>query len=104
MHQMWSTTFGARNLPARFGGRGEAFPSSLPLSGVVDNDEPPFPPADCTSWNEPERDAHATFPVYSWCAKCIPMVTNSLSFANSEFTFSNNLRLNNSFPLKAEHS
>jgi hypothetical protein len=29
------------------------------------------------------------------CAlKCIPMITHSLSFANSEFTFSNNLRLN----------
>jgi hypothetical protein len=26
--------------------------------------------------------------------KCIPVITNSLSFANSEFTFSNNLRLN----------
>ena len=25
----------------------------------------------------------------SWRAKCISMITNSLSFANSEFTFSN---------------
>jgi hypothetical protein len=60
---------------------------------VVDNDKPPFPPADCTSWNEPERDGHATFPVSSWRAKCTPTITNSLSFADSEFTFSNNLRL-----------
>jgi hypothetical protein len=58
-------------------------------TGVVDNDQPPFHPADR---NEPERDGHATFPVSSRRAKCIPMVTNSLSFANSEFTFSNNLR------------
>jgi hypothetical protein len=57
-------------------------------------DEPPFPPADCTSWNEPERDGHATFPVSSRRAECIPTITNSFSFANSEFTFSNNLRLN----------
>src|SRR5271166_3482107 len=65
-------------------------------TGVVDNYEPPLPPADCTSWNEPERDGHATFPVSCWRAKCIPMITNSLSFANSELTFSNNLRLNTS--------
>jgi hypothetical protein len=29
--------------------------------GVADG--PPFPPADGSAWNEPERDGHAPFPV-----------------------------------------
>ena len=45
-------------------------------------------------WNEPERDGHAPFPVFRWQATCLPRITISLSFANSEFTFANNLRLN----------
>src|SRR6516225_2784457 len=32
-HQMWPTTFNARNSPVRFGGRGEAFLRPYPLSG-----------------------------------------------------------------------
>ena len=45
-------------------------------------------------WNEPERDGHAPFPVSRWQATCLPRITISLPFANSEFTFANNLRLN----------
>jgi Putative transposase len=45
-------------------------------------------------WNEPERDGHASFPVSRWQATCLPRITISLPFANSEFTFANNLRLN----------
>src|SRR5271166_3864628 len=54
----------------------------------------PFPPADGPAWNEPERDSHAPFPVPRWQATCLPRITISLSFANSEFTFANILRLN----------
>ena len=35
-------------------------------TSVADNDEPPFPPADGTAWNEPERDGHAPFPASSF--------------------------------------
>jgi hypothetical protein len=38
--------------------------------------------------------ADAAFPVSRWQATCLPRITISLSFANSEFTFANNLRLN----------
>jgi hypothetical protein len=34
--------------------------------------------------------------VSRWRAKCLPMGTNSLSFANSEFAFANNLQLKSS--------
>src|ERR1700757_2608854 len=47
-------------------------------------------------WNEPERDGHAPFPVSRCQATCLPRITISLPFANSEFTFANNLRLNTS--------
>src|SRR5262249_31553540 len=81
---------------------GGAFKAALPHlpcgkgvhAGVVHHDEPPFTPADGASRNEPKRNGHAPFPVSSWRAKCIPRITNSLSFANSEFTFANNLQLN----------
>ena len=45
----------------------------------------------------PDFEIEATATIdFSWRAKCIPVITNSLSSANSEFTFSNNLRLNTS--------
>jgi hypothetical protein len=31
--------------------------------GGVANDGPPFPPADASAWNEPERDGHTPFAV-----------------------------------------
>ena len=31
-------------------------------TSVADNDEPQFPPADGTAWNEPERDGMPLFP------------------------------------------
>ena len=35
-------------------------------TGGVANDGPPFPPADGSAWNEPERDGHAPFPASSF--------------------------------------
>jgi hypothetical protein len=41
-------------------------------TSVAGHDEPPFPPADGSAWNEPERDGHAPFPVSRWQAAAFP--------------------------------
>jgi hypothetical protein len=62
---------------------------------VVDNNKSPGAPANGSSWNEPERSGHAILLFLAGALKCIPIITNSLPFANSKFTFANNMQIDN---------